>query len=98
MGKKVYYTKEKGLGITGLAFIKEMRRHEKRVESITDKALPRMGKKAPLAHAAIGRLIGQIELMACCVYDCPGHGIEAHTLQYLCGRSSSFGRAVLRLV
>ena len=97
MEKGQAFSAEKGLLISGVEFLMDTSIREDETEKLTDRRLPHMGEKGPVCFETIGRVLGQVEVMACCTYGCPGPTTEAHTLHYFCGRTSSFGRAALRL-
>jgi len=68
---------------------------EDQCESETDQLMQGMGTKAPACLEHIGTSISLLDRMASCWWGCKG---EEHTIEYLCGRASSNGRAALRLL
>jgi len=72
-------------------------KYEDRCEKATEKYIPRMGTKAPLCYEYIGQLLAYADLIGSCAYGCPGKSEDAHAVWYLVARTSSFGRAALRL-
>jgi hypothetical protein len=95
--KKSVITASGTLAIKGKKFLELTDEGADACEKMTKKLLPKMGKKAPVCLELLGRLLAQADIMGCCFFECPGNTREAHTIQYLCARSSSFGRGALRL-
>lgn len=72
--------------------------YEDKCEKWTEKHIPRWGKKAPACYEHLGQLLAYADMIGSCVYGCPGGGAEEHAVWYLVSRTSSFGRAALRLM
>lgn len=70
---------------------------EDKCEKLTEKRLRHMGKKAPKCYEYLGQVLSYADIIGSCTFDCPGPTHEAHAVLYLIARSSSFGRAALRL-
>jgi hypothetical protein len=96
--KKIAVTTDGALDISGSDFLKLTDKQLEVRSKETSKLLPKnLGKKAPVCYEMLGRLIMRADLMGCCFFGCPGGTREAHTLQYLSARSSSFARGALKL-
>jgi hypothetical protein len=61
----------------------------------TDRLLPKIGKKAPACYREIGTILSVLDRMASCWWTCRGGD---HLIEYMCGRTASFGRASIRLI
>lgn len=81
----------------GPRFLKATEKGARACEKETNKMIPKMGKRAPVCYEVLGRLLAQADIIGSCFFGCPGNVREGHTIQYLCARSSSFGRGALQL-
>ncbi len=81
----------------GPKFLRATEKGARTCEKETNKMIPKMGKRAPICYGVLGRLLAQADVIGSCFFGCPGDVREGHTIQYLCARSSSFGRAALQL-
>jgi hypothetical protein len=96
--KKIQVTSDGALNITGTEFLDLTDRWLAKRSKETLKLLPkRLGKRAPNTYDLLGRMIVRADNMGCCFFGCPGSSQQAHTVQYLCARSSSFARSALKL-
>ena len=68
---------------------------EDKCQSETDCRLPSLGKKAPECLKQIGTVLSLMDRMASCWWVCREGD---HRIEYLCGRTASSARAVLRLI
>lgn len=95
---KIRVTPDGALNITGTEFLNLTDKWLAETSKQTIKLLPKnLGKRAPATYDMLGRMIVRADNMGCCFFGCPGNTQEAHTLQYLCARSSSFGRGAIKL-
>jgi len=83
--------------LNGRKMLRAIGKYEDRCEEATKKYIPRMGKKAPLCYEYLGQLLAYADLIGSCAYGCPGKSEDAHAVWNLVARTSSFGRAALRL-
>src|SRR5437660_2469667 len=85
--------------IDGKRFFDSTHAFENKCEKLTDKLIASMGKKAPKTLKTLGSVLGYGDAIASCFWGCPYGGAkpEEHTIQYLCGRATSFGRGAVRL-
>src|SRR5262249_38521675 len=81
----------------GPMFLRATEKGARACEKETNKLIPKMGKRAPVCYGVFGRLLAQADIIGSCFFGCPGSVREGHTIQYLCARSSSFGRGALHL-
>jgi hypothetical protein len=96
--RKIEATPDGALNIAGAEFLKLTDKWLAKRSKETLKLLPKnLGKRAPRTYESLGRMIVRADNMGCCFFGCPGSSQEAHTLQYLCARSSSFARGALKL-
>lgn len=79
----------------GHDFLRLIWKQEDAVELDTDKAVGRLGKKAPKALQAIGTVLSLMARMGSCWWGCRKGN---HVIEYLCGRVTSTSRASLRLM
>jgi len=56
-----------------------------------------MGKKAPECYEYLGQVLAYADMIGSCIFGCPGPSDDAHAVLYLAARTSSFGRAAIRL-
>ena len=84
--------------LNGTKMLRLVAKYEDRCAKATEKHISRMGKKAPLCYEYIGQLLAYADLIGSCAYTCPGGSEDAHAVWYLAARTSSFGRAALRLM
>ncbi len=84
--------------LNGTKMLRLVAKYEDRCEKATEKLISRMGKKAPACYEYIGQLLAYADLIGSCTYNCPGESENAHVVWYLAARTSSFGRAALRLM
>ena len=85
----------RGQAPVGLDFLRFVSELEDGCGVETDDSLPGMGKKAPACLEHIGTLLSLLDRMASCWWGCRE---QEHTIEYLCGRAASNGRAALRLM
>lgn len=78
----------------GLDFLQLVWQQEDDCESETDKALPKMGEKAPQCIRELGTVLSLLDRLASCFWGCSKGD---HVIEYLAGRACSFARAALRL-
>jgi hypothetical protein len=83
--------------LNGTRMLRAIGKYEDKCERRTERRLPRMGKKAPACYEYLGQVLAYADMIGSCVYGCPGPSEQAHALWYLVARTSSFGRAALRL-
>jgi hypothetical protein len=83
--------------LNGRKMLRAIGKYEDRCEKATEKQIPRMGKRAPLCYEYLGQLLAYADLIGSCAFSCPGKSEDAHAVWYLVARTSSFGRAALRL-
>ena len=83
--------------LNGTEMLDAVKKFENKCERTTEKHLPRMGKKAPVCYEFLGRVLAYADMIGSCTFGCPGQSQNAHALWYLTARTSSFGRAALRL-
>jgi len=84
--------------LDGTKMLRAIGKYEDRCEKATEKRLTKIGQKAPLCYEHLGQLLGYADMIGSCVYSCPGESEDAHAIWYLVARTSSFGRAALRLM
>lgn len=82
----------------GRKLLRGIGKYEDKCEKWTEKHIPRWGKKAPACYEYLGQLLAYADMIGSCAYGCPGGGADEHAVWYLVSRSSSFGRAALRLM
>ena len=79
---------------TGLAFLELMRALEKRSVDDTWRALPKLGKRLPIAVKSMGTVLSYLDRIASCFWGC-SH--DDHRLQYLVGRVTTLTHSALLL-
>jgi hypothetical protein len=84
--------------LDGTKMLRAVGKYEDRCEKATEKRLAKIGKKAPLCYEYLAQLLAYADMIGSCVYSCPGESEDAHAIWYLVARTSSFGRAALRLM
>ncbi len=96
--RKIEVTPDGAITITGTEFLQWSDEQLAARSKETLKLIPKkFGKRAPNTYDMLGRMIVRADNMGCCFFGCPGDNQGAHTLQYLCARSSSFARAAIKL-
>jgi len=70
---------------------------EDECEKRTDEWLKQAGEAAPKCMENLSTVLLIAEMVGACFWNCPGSSYEAHLVQYMAARASSFGRAALRL-
>jgi hypothetical protein len=83
--------------LNGSKTLRAIGKYEDKCQKQTEKALPRMGKKAPVCYEYLGQVLAYADMIGSCSFGCPGPSHEAHAVWYLVARASSYGRAALRL-
>jgi len=83
--------------LNGSKMLRAIGRYENKCQKRTEKRLPRMGKKAPVCYEHLGQVLAYADMIGSCTFGCPGPTPEAHAVWYLVARTSSYGRAALRL-
>ena len=79
----------------GSDFLQFVWTSEDKIEGETDSLIPALGVKASACWNEVGTVLSLLDRMASCWWGCGGGD---HTIEYLCGRVASNGRAVLRLL
>lgn len=79
----------------GMQFLKFIWQTEDRLEEETDDRFPNLGEKAPVCMEQIGTALSLLDRMSSCWWVC---NEGDHTIEYLYGRTGSYGRAALRLM
>ncbi len=79
----------------GVDFLHRTWSLDDRCETETDSRIASMGEKAPDCFEEIGTVLSILDRMGSCFWKCSGGD---HTIEYLCGRVSSNGRATVRLL
>lgn len=83
--------------LNGRKMLDAAKKSEEKCEHVTEKRLSRMGKKAPVCYDLLRQVLAYADMIGSCSFGCPGQSQSAHALWYLTARTSSFGRAALRL-
>jgi hypothetical protein len=83
--------------VNGTKMLRAVQKFENKCQKITEKQLPRMGKKAPTCYEHLGQVLAYADMIGSCTFGCPGPSEGAHAIWYLLARTSSFGRAAIRL-
>ena len=79
----------------GMQFLEFIWQTEDRLEEVTDDRFPSMGEKAPACMEQVGTALSLLDRMSSCWWVCDEGD---HTIEYLYGRTASYGRAALRLM
>ena len=79
----------------GMQFLKFIWQLEDGLEEETNDRFPNMGEKAPACMEQIGTALSLLDRMSSCWWVC---NKGDHTIEYLYGRTASYGRAALRLM
>jgi hypothetical protein len=81
----------------GLEFLRSTDKGENECEKTTDTYLTKAGQKAPKALEKLGTMLSLADRVGSCFWNCPGNKPGLHVIQFLTARTSSYGRAILRL-
>ena len=79
----------------GERFLEFVWAQEDECEAQTDSRIPSLGRKAPACLKHLGAVLSLLDRMASCWWMCHQ---GKHRIEYLCGRSASNARVVLRLL
>lgn len=82
----------------GSDFLHHVSDMEDECEQITDKWISTAGVQAPKCMDRLGSVLSLGDRVGSCFWHCPGGGYETHVVQYIAARSTSYGRAALRLL
>jgi hypothetical protein len=84
--------------LRGGEFLQRAAKIEDECEKFSDAQVQsEMGVKAPECLEKLGTILAEADAIGSCLWSCPAEGFDAHTIQYVVGRASGFGLAIMRL-